>query len=176
MALTLAPSRHSLAGLPWILIRSRPPPNARISAWRLAGVLLLIWPCLSLLFTLSGLEAFRGGSAHGRCPGPANLRVLVQLGTRVGGATGLPVSGQGWRLQERYLRRRPWQYLPPYCGAGLLHSLLASSTPPPQLREQPPYGLQAPQRPFTCPRREQRPPASDGGHPGADGREGTVSP
>lgn len=40
--------------------------------------------------------------------------------------------------------------MPPFSGAGLLHSLLASSTPPPQLREQPSYGLQAPQRPFTC--------------------------
>lgn len=54
--------------------------------------------------------------------------------------------------------------MPPFSGAGWLHSLLASSTPPPQLREQPPYGLQGPQRPFTW--WEQKPGGSDRGQSG----------
>ena len=59
------------------------------------------------------------------------------------------MSGQRFRLQERYLTRTPWQYLPPFDGTGLLHSLLDSWTPPPHVREQEPNGPHLPQRPST---------------------------
>lgn len=59
------------------------------------------------------------------------------------------MSGQWFRLQERYLTRTPWQYLPPFDGTGLLHSLLDSWTPPPHVREQEPNGPHLPQRPST---------------------------
>lgn len=62
----------------------------------------------------------------------------------------VPLSGQRFRLQERYLTRTPWQYLPPFEGTGLLHSLLDSWTPPPQVREQEPNWPHLPQRPSTC--------------------------
>lgn len=61
----------------------------------------------------------------------------------------VPVSGQWFKLQERYLTRTPWQYLPPFDGIGLLHSLLDSWTPPPHVREQEPNGPHLPQRPST---------------------------
>lgn len=59
------------------------------------------------------------------------------------------MSGQRFGLQERYLTRTPWQYLPPFDGTGLLHSLLDSWTPPPHVREQDPNGPHLPQRPST---------------------------
>ncbi len=61
----------------------------------------------------------------------------------------VPVSGQRFRLQERYLTRTPWQYLPPFDGTGLLHSLLDSWAPPPHVREQEPNVPHLPQRPST---------------------------
>lgn len=47
------------------------------------------------------------------------------------------------------MTRTPWQYLPPFDGTGLLHSLLDSWTPPLHVREQEPNGPHFPQRPST---------------------------
>lgn len=68
----------------------------------------------------------------------------------------VPVSGQRFRLQERYLTRTPWQYLPPFDGTGLLHSLLDSWAPPPHVREQEPNVPHLPQRPSTWKYTNQR--------------------
>ena len=62
---------------------------------------------------------------------------------------GVPVSGQGFRLQERYFTRTPWQYLPPLEGIGLLQSRFDSCTPPPHVREHDPNKPHLPQRPST---------------------------
>lgn len=65
----------------------------------------------------------------------------------------LPEYLHGSRLQERYFTRRPWQYLPPFSGTGLLHSLFASWTPPPHVREQDPYAPHLAHCPSTCDRK-----------------------
>lgn len=52
-------------------------------------------------------------------------------------------------LQERCRRRSPGQYLPPMVGLGLSQCRLEEDTPPPQVRLQPPHGVQGPQAPST---------------------------
>lgn len=112
-------------------------------------LLLKFWPLLSHCSSRKVLPAWRGeGGGGGGVEGEsaAGRKTLLDSSPM---RRLVPVSGQRFRLQERYLTRTPWQYFPPFEGTGLLHSLLDSCTPPPQVREQEPNWPHLPQRPST---------------------------
>jgi len=102
---------------------------------------------LTLLFTVSLTYTKRRNGTAGKRWNRCQTRFsLVKV---VSSERFLPVSRQRFKLQERYLTRTPWQYLPPFDGTGLVHPLLDSWTPPPHVREQDPNRPHFPQRPST---------------------------
>lgn len=62
----------------------------------------------------------------------------------------LPLGGHSSVLHDSYWTLWPSQYLPPFLGRGLLHSLLEKRTPPSHVLEQAFQGLQGPQFPSTA--------------------------
>ncbi len=108
-----------------------------------------------LVFRLMPLNASHCSSrklfpvTNERSSSDTNIDLFISLNMRLKDMSFTWVL-QGSKLQERYFTLRPWQYLPPFSGMGLLQSLLASCTPPPQVREHGPYGPHRPQWPSTC--------------------------